>query len=254
MIDWRKQKGHKEGPVPPDLPDSILSLHVDHDLQNDAAKMARAADAAATKFKAADHSELRIPWGSPPFPSRPGAGEGGDGGGGGGGGGDATESVARTARYRLMFDAMVRRRVHVLATGHHADDQVETVLMRLGSGSTALGLGGMRPVRRFGMALGKREGDFGWFGHEGLDRWIVRPLLDVTKVSAPAPPLLTLVGMIEFARDCMRRCALGQNPRDLRFAWHSLRARPYEFSARAHAAQCHSPCPRLQRKEAPTPG
>jgi tRNA(Ile)-lysidine synthase TilS/MesJ len=190
MIDWRKQKNNKEGPVPPDLPDSILSLHVDHDLQSDAAKMARTADAAATKFKAANHSELRIPWGSPPFPSRPGAGEEG----GGGGGGNAIESVARTARYRLMFDAMIRRRVHVLATGHHADDQVETVLMRLGSGSTSLGLGGMRPVRRFGMALGKREGDFGWFGHEGLDRWIVRPLLDVTKVSArPHQPLLTLV-------------------------------------------------------------
>jgi len=178
MIDWKqKQKNNKEeGPVLPDLPDSILSLHVDHGLQSDAVKMARAANAAATKFKAADHSELRIPWGSPPFPSRPGAA-------GEGSGGDAIESVARTARYRLMFDAMVRRRVHVLATGHHADDQVETVLMRLGSGSTSLGLGGMRPVRRFGMALGKREGDFGWFGHEGLDRWIVRPLLDVTKVS-----------------------------------------------------------------------
>lgn len=101
--------------------------------------------------------------------------------------GEAIESVARTARYRLMFDAMVqeqerRRVVHVLATGHHADDQIETVLMRLGSGSTVLGLGGMRPVRRFGMAMGKNERDFGWFGHEGLNRWIVRPLLDVPKV------------------------------------------------------------------------
>ena len=184
MIDWKKQKNNnKEGPVLPDLPDSILSLHVDHDLQSDAVKMARAANAAATKFKVPDHSELRIPWGSLPFPSRPGAGESG--------GVEAIESVARTARYRLMFDEMVRRRVHVLATGHHADDQVETVLMRLGSGSTRLGLGGMRPVRRFGMALGKREGDFGWFGHGGLDRWIVRPLLDVTKVSAaPSHTLL----------------------------------------------------------------
>jgi len=163
---------------------------VDHGLQSDAEKMAYASSAAATKFKA-DHSELRIPWGDPPFPPRPlprdkGEGEGGDG----------VESLARTARYRLIFDAMVRRRsrrdddyddsVRVLATGHHADDQVETVLMRLGSGSTALGLGGMRPVRRFGMALGKREGDFGWFGHEGLHRWIARPLLDVSKVSLRA--------------------------------------------------------------------
>ena len=192
MIDLKHQKKHtSKGPVgPSDLPESILSLHVDHGLQSDAEKMAYASSAAATKFKA-DHSELRIPWGDPPFPPRPlprdkGEGEGGDG----------VESLARTARYRLIFDAMVRRRsrrdddyddsVRVLATGHHADDQVETVLMRLGSGSTALGLGGMRPVRRFGMALGKREGDFGWFGHEGLHRWIARPLLDVSKVSLRA--------------------------------------------------------------------
>ena len=86
------------------------------------------------------------------------------------------------SRYQLMFDAMVRRDVHVLATGHHADDQVETVLMRLGAGSSILGLGGMRPLRRFGMALGKGENGFGWFGHEGLNRWIVRPLLEVSKV------------------------------------------------------------------------
>jgi len=58
--------------------------------------------------------------------------------------------------------------------------------MRLGAGSSILGLGGMRPVRRFGMALGKSEGagesHYGWFGHGGLERWIVRPLLDVSKV------------------------------------------------------------------------
>jgi tRNA(Ile)-lysidine synthase len=179
-----QKKDINKGPFvgPHDLPDSILSLHVDHGLQSDAEKMAHAARTTAMTLKA-DHSELRIPWGDPPFPPRP-SGEGG---------GDAVESVARTARYRLIFDAMVRHRRHddddsgggvrVLATGHHADDQVETVLMRLGSGSSILGLGGMRPVRRFGMALGKRDGDFGWFGHEGLHRWIVRPLLDVSKVS-----------------------------------------------------------------------
>jgi tRNA(Ile)-lysidine synthase TilS/MesJ len=181
---------------------------VDHGLQSDAEKMAYAASAAATKFKA-DHSKLRIPWGDPPFPLCPLPRDKGEGG-------NAVESLARTARYRLLFDAMVRRRgphdhddydhdqghesVRVLATGHHADDQVETVLMRLGSGSTALGLGGMRPARRFGMALGKREGDFGWFGHEGLYRWIVRPLLGVSKVSLRAHPhtfLLLSVWRIE---------------------------------------------------------
>lgn len=186
MIDYQQKSN--SALAGPDFPNTILSLHVNHDLQSDAEKMAYAAGKAAKRFNAL-HSELRVPWGEPPFPRRPRMGAraataDADAGG------EAIESVARTARYRLMFDAMTlqrqqqqqQRRVDVLATAHHADDQVETVLMRLGSGSSVLGLGGMRPVRRFGMAMGKNESDFGWFGHEGLDRWIVRPLLDVPKV------------------------------------------------------------------------
>jgi hypothetical protein len=266
MIDSKHQKENtNKGPVGPSgLPDAILSLHVDHGLQSDAEKMARAASAAATTFKA-DHSELRIPWGDPPFPRRPRPGDVGETG-------DALESLARAARYRLIFDAMVRRRSHnqnhdhdhdrghsddvdvdeksvrVLATGHHADDQVETVLMRLGAGSSMLGLGGMRSVRRFGMSLGRREGDFGWFGHEGLHRWIVRPLLDVPKVSLRSAPLPSCIfayfaanDKFFFAMHVRRDPHLGQNSRDLRLAWYPLCARPHEFPTRPHDTQRHSP-------------
>ncbi len=180
MIDWKHKNKTPADPAGSDLPNTVLSLHVNHNLQTDAEKMAYAAGRAATRFNAV-HSELRVPWGESPFPPRPRIGLVADADAGASTA-EATESLARTARYRLMFDAMLRRRVHVLATGHHADDQIETVLMRLGSGSSVLGLGGMRPVRRFGMAMGKNEDDFGWFGHGGLDRWIVRPLLDVPKV------------------------------------------------------------------------
>ncbi len=182
MIDWKHKNKTPADPAGSDLPNTVLSLHVNHNLQTDAEKMAYAAGRAATRFNAV-HSELRVPWGESPFPPRPRMGSVADADADAGAStAEATESLARTARYRLMFDAMLRRRVHVLATGHHADDQIETVLMRLGSGSSVLGLGGMRPVRRFGMAMGKNEDDFGWFGHGGLDRWIVRPLLDVPKV------------------------------------------------------------------------
>jgi len=191
MIEWKKKNKDPAG-ADLTLPNSILSLHVDHNLQSDAEKMARAARGAAKRYKST-YAELRVRWGEPPFPPHPRASEGEDKDvneeeGEGEGESSAIESVARIARYRLLFDAMVRRGARVLVTGHHADDQVETVLMRLGSGSSVLGLGGMRPSRRFGMALGKGEGegDCGWFGREGLNRWIVRPLLDVPKVSPPA--------------------------------------------------------------------
>ena len=181
MIDWKQKNSHGASIV--DLPDNVLSFHVDHGLQADAQKMARAASNTAARFKAASHVELRIGWGEAPFPARPHSGE-------------AVESRARNARYQLMFDAMLRRDVQVLATGHHADDQVETVLMRLGAGSSILGLGGMRPLRRFGMALGKGENDFGWFGHEGLQRWIVRPLLEVSKVSGFTEIIITSLNFL----------------------------------------------------------
>jgi tRNA(Ile)-lysidine synthase len=197
------------------LPNSILSLHVDHDLQLDAKKMAHAARISAHTYEAAQHVELRVPWDVPPFPTRPFAHSG-----------DAIESVARTARYRLMFDAMVRESVYVLATGHHADDQVETVLMRLGSGSSILGLGGMRPLRRVGMALGKVQNDFGWFGYEGLNRWIIRPLLDVPKVCCWCFPFFFWK-----RKGLTTRFVLGQDSCDLRVAWYSICARPNKLPA-----------------------
>ena len=74
------------------------------------------------------------------------------------------QSEARALRYRLLGAWAQERGLRRIATAHHADDQAETLLMRLGRGA---GLSGLAAIRRSGPLPG---GD----GKVGL----IRPLLD----------------------------------------------------------------------------
>ena len=57
----------------------------------------------------------------------------------------STEEAARECRYRFLFDVAEKIGAAAVATGHHADDQAETVLMHFLRGSGPGGLAGMRP-------------------------------------------------------------------------------------------------------------
>lgn len=74
-----------------------------------------------------------------------------------------TQEAARTMRYQFFTDQMEQHQADYLVLGHQADDQIETVLMRLTRTANPSSLAGI-PVKR-PFATGK----------------LVRPLLSVTK-------------------------------------------------------------------------
>lgn len=61
--------------------------------------------------------------------------------------GRSLQEEAREARYRLLEEMRVECGASVIAVGHHAGDQAETVLAALGRGAGTQGLGGMWPRR-----------------------------------------------------------------------------------------------------------
>lgn len=71
------------------------------------------------------------------------------------------EDGARRIRYQFLYDVAQRHSASCVALAHTADDQAETVLMRLVRGTGLLGLGAMPAKRPLG------------------DGWVVRPLLEV---------------------------------------------------------------------------
>jgi tRNA(Ile)-lysidine synthase len=70
------------------------------------------------------------------------------------------EATARDLRYRFFFSLVRHGKLDKIATAHTANDQAETVLLRLLRGAGSRGLGGIHPV---------------------LDGAIIRPFLGVTR-------------------------------------------------------------------------
>jgi len=104
-------------------PGSVRAATVDHGLRAEAAAEA-AFVADLCRRLGVPHSILKVEWPHPPD--------------------SAVQERARDARYARLASWMRGSGLAALATGHHRDDQAETVLMRLGRGAGVRGLAGMR--------------------------------------------------------------------------------------------------------------
>ncbi len=118
----------------------LRAFHVDHGLHGDAAQWAEHSASVARSF-GIDCEIVRVD-------ARPGIGA-------------SPEAAARAARYGVLAERL--RSGEVLLTAHHADDQLETVLLQWLRGGGLRSLAGMQPVAPF--ACG----------------WHARPLLGFTR-------------------------------------------------------------------------
>ena len=73
------------------------------------------------------------------------------------------QDEARRLRYEFFFDVAKKYSATKIATAHHLDDLLETILMRISRGSNLYGYGGIKPIIHYGNVS------------------IIRPLLCVTR-------------------------------------------------------------------------
>lgn len=103
--------------------------------------------------------------------------------------GRGIEDTARTVRYAFLAAVAARVGAAVVATGHHADDQGETVLMNVLRGTGLDGLRGMAPLADWPLPLdvvaGLEPDVADRLRARGLPR-LVRPLLGVWRVAIAA--------------------------------------------------------------------
>lgn len=107
-------------------PDLVEAATVDHGLRPGSAGEAAMVSQTCAELGVA-HQTLLADWPEPPSAN--------------------LQAAARAMRYRLLNDWAIERNLPFLATAHHADDQAETLLMRLMRGSGVGGLGGTRARR-----------------------------------------------------------------------------------------------------------
>ncbi|MFN4024293.1 MAG: tRNA lysidine(34) synthetase TilS [Hyphomonas sp.] len=138
MQDWARPRGAV-----------LLAMTVDHGLRPEAAAEAEQV-AALCRAAGTDHVTLRLSGAAP------------------------RQSLLRRRRHAAMAGTLRDRSGHLLLTGHTADDQAETFLMRARQGSGWYGLAGMRTLSLSPV----------W--PEGAGVFVARPLLGLRRAALQA--------------------------------------------------------------------
>lgn len=105
-------------------PGRVEAATVDHGLRRESAKEAEFVRSICERLEV-PHATLRVDVGR----------------------GSSLQAQARTARYHALGDWAIEQSLDAVATAHHADDQAETLLMRLARGAGLRGLVGVRHTR-----------------------------------------------------------------------------------------------------------
>ncbi len=114
------------------FPGRVESATVDHGLRANSADEARSVASICEKL-GVPHRILTIEWDDKPTGN--------------------VQALARDARYHRLWEWARERKLGAVATGHHLDDQAETLLMRLNRGAGVGGLAGINPSRPLGSAI-----------------------------------------------------------------------------------------------------
>jgi tRNA(Ile)-lysidine synthase len=145
----------------------VMAMTVDHGLRADSAAEADAAGAVARSL-GVPHAIARVSVAA---------------------GGDGLQGEARRARYAALGEWARQEGLAAILTAHHADDQAETMLMRLSRGAGLSGLTGIRPARLLDEA-------------DPAGPWLLRPLLGWRKAELEA---IVAAAGIEPAQDPSNR-------------------------------------------------
>lgn len=164
---------HAMAQLRPELEHELHAIHADHGLQADSASWVDHCDRQCAALGIQLHKvhlNLRVPPG------------------------ESLEAAARDARYQAF--STILGAGDVLLTAHHADDQVETVLLQLLRGAGVSGLAGMPAIKPW---------------HQG---WLARPLLPFSRQELEL-----------YARDNKLHWMEDASNQDVRFSRNLLRQR-----------------------------